>query len=146
MLKRITILTALAGAAGILVTAITNAHAMAGSPAAFANSAQASAAPASTGDLLSAREVRDLIANAKTPAEHRKLGRHFAAVAARYEADAADHAAEAKAYRAGPSASESKRPGSPDTALHCDRLADAARNAAAAARELARDHDRMAAR
>jgi len=97
-----------------------------------------------SGDLLSAKEVRDLIANAKTPAEHRKLGRHFAAVAARYDAEAADHAAEAKAYRSAPTASESKRPGGPDTALHCDRLADAARNAATAARDLARDHEQMA--
>jgi hypothetical protein len=99
---------------------------------------------ASSGEILTGKEVRDLIANAKTPAEHRKLARHFAAVAARYEADAADHVAEAKAYRTAPGASESKRPGSPDTAAHCDRLADAARNAATAARELARDHEQMA--
>ena len=107
----------------------------------------ATAAPvfqASSGDILSSKELRDLIANAKTPADHRKLAKHFEAVAARYEADAADHVAEAKAYRSAPSASESKRPGSPDTAVHCDRLADAARNAAKAARELARDHEGMA--
>ena len=98
----------------------------------------------SANDILSGKEVRDLIANAKTPAEHRKLAKHFAAVAARYEAEAADHAAEAKAYRAAPNASEAKRPGGPDTALHCDRLAEAARNAATAARDLARDHEQMA--
>ena len=101
-------------------------------------------AQGNAGDLLGSKEVRDLIANAKTPAEHRKLAKHFAAVAARYDADAVDHVAEAKAYRSAPSASESKRPGSPDTAVHCDRLADAARNAATAARELARDHEQMA--
>ena len=88
--------------------------------------------------------MRDLITNAKTPTEHRKLAKHFAAVAARYDADATDHVAEAKAYRSAPNASESKRPGSPDTAAHCDRLADAARNAATAARDLARDHEQMA--
>jgi hypothetical protein len=99
---------------------------------------------AQANDTPSSKEVRDLIANAKTPAEHRKLAKHFEAVAARYEADAADHAAEAKVYRTTPNASESKRPGSPDTAAHCDRLADAARNAATAARELARDHEKMA--
>jgi hypothetical protein len=107
----------------------------------------ATAAPvaqASSSDFLSGKEVRDLIANAKTPADHLKLAKHFEAVAARYEADAADHVAEAKAYRSGPNASESKRPGSPDTAVHCDRLAAAARNAATAARELARDHEKMA--
>jgi hypothetical protein len=41
------------------------------------------------------------------------------------ERESAVHRAEARARRAAPNASESKRPGSPDTALHCDRLADA---------------------
>ena len=104
----------------------------------------ATSAPQSSGDVLSSAQARELIANAKTPAEHLKLARHYETIAARYEADAADHAAEAKAYRQRGSASESKRPGSPDTALHCDRLAGAARNAAAAARDLAHDHEKMA--
>ena len=104
----------------------------------------AAIAQSNPADILSGKDVRDLIANAKTPAEHRKLAKHFAAVAARYDADAVDHVAEAKAYRSAPNAAESKRPGSPDTAVHCDRLADAARNAATAARELARDHEQMA--
>ena len=104
------------------------------------------AAPAQTSasDILPSKDVRELIVNAKTPADHRRLAKHFAAVAARYDAEAADHAAEAKAYRRAPTASESKRPGAPDTAVHCDRLAEAARAAAAAAHELARDHERMA--
>lgn len=38
--------------------------------------------------------------------------------------EAARHRAEAAALRAAPNASESKRPGSPGTALHCDRMAD----------------------
>ena len=38
--------------------------------------------------------------------------------------EAARHRAEARARRMTPNASESKRPGSPDTALHCDRMAD----------------------
>ncbi len=38
--------------------------------------------------------------------------------------EAAKHRAEAAKLRANPNASESKRPGSPGTALHCDRLAD----------------------
>jgi hypothetical protein len=99
---------------------------------------------ASSGDILTGKEVRDLIANAKTPTEHHKLAKHFEAVAARYDTEAADHAAEAALYRAVPSASESKRPGAPDTAVHCERLVSAARSAAAAARDLARDHEKMA--
>jgi hypothetical protein len=41
------------------------------------------------------------------------------------ERESAMHRAEARARRAAPNASESKRPGAPDTAAHCDRLADA---------------------
>jgi hypothetical protein len=40
------------------------------------------------------------------------------------DAEAARHRAMAMARRAAPNASESKRPGSPDTAVHCDRMAD----------------------
>lgn len=44
--------------------------------------------------------------------------------------EAAKHRAEARARRLAPNASESKRPGSPDTALHCDRIADRLEKAA----------------
>jgi hypothetical protein len=50
--------------------------------------------------------------------------------AADYPTEAARHRAEAMARRAAPNASESKRPGSPDTALHCDRIADRLEKAA----------------
>ena len=40
-----------------------------------------------------------------------------------YTDDALKHLAEAKARRANPTASESKRPGAVDTAAHCERLA-----------------------
>jgi hypothetical protein len=46
------------------------------------------------------------------------------ALTADYNAEAARHRAEGIARRAAPNASESKRPGSPDTALHCERMAD----------------------
>ena len=46
------------------------------------------------------------------------------ASAAPVNAEAAMHRAEAAARRAAPTASESKRPGSVDTAAHCDRRAD----------------------
>jgi hypothetical protein len=109
-----------------------------------ATASPAAIAQAKPGDLLASKEVQDLIANAKTPADHLKLARHFTALAARYDAEAVDHAAEAKAYRSGPNAAESKRPSSPGTAAHCDRLAKAAREAATAARDLANDHEKMA--
>jgi len=100
---------------------------------------------ASASDLLSSSEVLALIANARTPSDHMKLSRHFAALAAQYDADAADHAAEAKAYRAKGTPSETKRPGTPGTAAHCERLAELARDAAATARELSVQHKDMAA-
>jgi hypothetical protein len=98
----------------------------------------------SSSDLLTARQVADLIANAKTPSDHMKLSRHYAALAKKYDAEVADHEIVAKAYRSSPNASESKRPGAPDTAVHCDRLADDARAAAKEARELAAAHEHMA--
>ncbi len=105
----------------------------------------AAARRAPSADGLSKKELADLIANAKTPEDHLKLAKHYTAVAERYEADSEEHAAEAKAYRRAPSAAETKRPFTPGTAGHCERLADAARAAAAAARDLARDHEAMAA-
>jgi hypothetical protein len=59
----------------------------------------AAAAQANANDILSSKEVQDLIANGKTPADHLKLAKHYTALAARYDAEAADHVAEAKAYR-----------------------------------------------
>ena len=96
-------------------------------------------------DLLSNKQVKELVTNAKTPADHVKLQKHFLALAAKYEAEAADHVDLAGAYRKNPNAAESKRPGSPDTAVHCDRFADLSRQAAKEARELASAHEHMAA-
>src|SRR5262245_29291489 len=89
--------------------------------AALAFAAPARAQSASP-DLLTPDQVKELAATAKTPADHMKLSRHFAAEAAQFDAAAARHDAVAKAYRKNPNASESKRPGTPDTALHCERL------------------------
>lgn len=95
-------------------------------------------------DLLTATQVRELVGSAKTPADHTKLSKHFAALAAKYDADAADHVALGAVYRKTPSASETKRPGAPDTAAHCDRLAEHARANAKEARDLAAAHAQMA--
>jgi hypothetical protein len=95
-------------------------------------------------DLLPAKQVKELAATAKTPADHMKLSKHYAALAEKYDAEAVEHDIVAKAYRAMPNASESKRPGAPDTAIHCDRLAAYARDAAKEARMLAAAHEEMA--
>jgi hypothetical protein len=116
------------------------------SSASFAPIAAAPVAQAfKSSDLLTAKEARELIANAKTPADHLKLQKHFLAVAAKYDAEAADHTAEAAAYRKNPSFMDSKHPGSPGTAAHCDRFAELSREAAKEARDLASAHEPMAA-
>jgi hypothetical protein len=53
-------------------------------------------------DLLTSKQVKELVTNAKTPADHVKLQKHFLALAAKYEAEAADHVELAGAYRKNP--------------------------------------------
>jgi hypothetical protein len=96
-------------------------------------------------DLLPSKQLKELIATAKTPADHLKVQKHFLALAGKYEADASEHAAEAQAYRQNPSFMDSKHPANPGTAAHCDRLAELDREAAKEARDLASAHERMAA-
>lgn len=98
-----------------------------------------------SGDLLTSKQVKELVANAKTSADHIKLSKHFLALAAKYESDAADHVELASLYRKSPGPGESKRPSSPDTAIHCDRFSSSARDAAKEARELATAHEHLAA-
>jgi hypothetical protein len=96
-------------------------------------------------DLLTSQQVKELVATAKTPGDHLKLSKHFTALAAKYEAQANEHAAEAQAYRKNPNFMESKNPNGPGTAAHCDRFAELTRQAATQARELASAHEQMAA-
>ena len=113
---------------------------------AFATSVALSAAQTTkASDLLTSKQVTDLIATAKTPADHVKLQKHFLAVAARYDADAAAHAAEAQAYRKNPSFMDTKHPVNPGTAAHCDKFAELDREGAKEARDLASAHEHMAA-
>ena len=86
---------------------------------------------------LTADVVAELVAAPDLPANRARLGAHVLAVAADYDAYALEHRAMAKNYRRTPSGSDSKRPGAPDTAVHCDRLADNAAGAAREARALA---------
>lgn len=108
-----------------------------------AGSAQTNAREA---DLLPPKQVQQLVATAVTPADHTALARHFAALAAKYDAAAADHRQLAAAYRKTPTASETKRPGTPDTAAHCERFAQSTASAAKEARAMAAAHERLATR
>ena len=113
--------------------------------AALTASSTAPESKSKSSDLLTPKQLKALIANAKTPADHVKLQKHFLALAAQYEAEATDHAAEAQVYRQNPSFMDSKHPANPGTAAHCDRLAELDRQAAKEARDLASAHEQMAA-
>lgn len=89
-------------------------------------------------DLLADKEAQELVASAKTPADHTKLGKHFAAKAASYTADAERHSAFAAGYRG------NTRSSLAFAADHCDRLVKQTREAASAARELASYHQTLA--
>lgn len=94
-------------------------------------------------DLLPKKEVHELAMTAKTPAEHAKLQKHFLALAAKYDAEAADHTELAQDYLK-PQAGR-LMPGSPKLrAQHCDRLSASLKAAAKDARELAAEHGKVA--
>ncbi len=98
----------------------------------------------SVGKTLSKKQLADLVATAKTAADHRKLAEHYRAAAAKHEAEAKEHVELAAKYRANPTASESKRPGAPDTSSHCLTFAEHCRKQAALMNEMAAMHDEMA--
>lgn len=93
---------------------------------------------------LSKKEVRTLIEKASTPADHNKLAQYYRVQADKFEAEATEHADMAKMYRARPGVSEMKRPMSPDTASHCETLAENLHKAATEARALSAAHAEMA--
>ena len=101
-----------------------------------------SAVTARAQEPLTARQMEQLVATAATPAEHGQLSRHFAEMATKLTADADAHASMAAGYRR--HRGNSTQP-TDDPAAHCERIALRAREGAAAARELATYHERLAA-
>ena len=94
--------------------------------------------------MLKPKEVKALVASAKTPADHLKLARHYTAMAEKHEAEAKEHEALAAEYRRQPTISDKKRPMAPDTAAHCDYYIKHCRKAAKEMRAKAADHEEMA--
>ena len=94
--------------------------------------------------ILTAKQLRELVAKANSPADHLKLARHYTAVAEKHEAEANEHVALAAEYRKNPRPSEVKRPMAPDTAAHCEYFAEHCRKAAAEMRAMAKAHEDMA--
>jgi hypothetical protein len=101
------------------------------------------AAPKSS-DLLTKKQAQELAMTAKTPADHVKLQNYFLALAVEYDAEAADHAGLAVAFRKNVSVGR-LYPGSAEfRAKHCDRLSGSFTEAAKDAREIAAEHGKIA--
>ncbi len=92
---------------------------------------------------LSQSELKGLIANAETKAEHERIAKHFDAEAAKYEAEAKDHGELAQLYQRNTPANPTKYPGSMQTFNHCDSLSKSLQQAAENARQMAADHRGM---
>ena len=94
-------------------------------------------------DLLTNKQAQELAMTAKTPAEHATLQKHFLALAAKYDAEAADHAGLAQAFRKNVDVGR-LYPGTPEfQAKHCDRLSGSLKEAAKDAREIAAEHGKI---
>ena len=93
---------------------------------------------------LSKKNLNALLAKMSTTQDHLRLAAHFHAVGKRYEAESAEHAEMAKMYRMKPTGSEMKHPMAPDTAAHCDYLAESIGKAAKEAHAMAMAHEAMA--
>ena len=100
--------------------------------------------PAGAADKpLSKSELKNLINNAETKADHERIAKYFEAEAARYEAEAKDHGELAPFYQRNPDPTISKHPGSPRAFEHCDSLSKSLQKAAEDARQLAAEHRGM---
>ena len=93
--------------------------------------------------MLKPKEVKALVANAKTPADHMKLARHFAAMAEKHEAEAKEHEALAEVY-SHRSAARTADPLGTNNEQHCKDYAEHCRRAAADMRAMAEVHEKMA--
>jgi len=98
----------------------------------------------SSGQMLSKKQLADLVSTAKTAADHRKLAAHYLAAAAKHEAEAQEHRELAAKYKAHSTLSESKHPGAPDTAAHCITYAEHCKKAAQVMRDMAAMHEETA--
>ena len=129
----------------VMTTSMSSRIAIALSSLALVGSVAASADQGRTSpDLLTPGQVPTLVANATTQADHITLQKHFLAVAAQSDAEAARHEAMAQAERKNPNPG-SHFPGSAALrAKHCDRLSESNRAAAQEARIAASEHEQVA--
>ena len=95
---------------------------------------------------LSKSQVKELIATAKSSADHMQLAGYYNKEADRLDAEAQEHEEFAVAYHKSTAshAAGMKNPMAPNTAAHCEFFARTAHEAAKSARELAASHQQMA--
>lgn len=105
--------------------------------------AAGTAAAVESKGALKPKEVKALVSNAKSPADHLKLARHFTAMAEKHETEAKEHDELATEYSRNPQM-RGKIPMAPNTAEHCRYFAEHCRNAAKQMRSMAADHEAMA--
>jgi hypothetical protein len=104
----------------------------------------ASRAKAADAPQISNDQLKELVASAKTPEDHRKLAAYYRAEADSLEAEAKEHEDLAGAYRKRTDPVAEKHAMSGKTAGHCDYFAKSVREAAKADRQLAAEHELMA--
>ncbi len=92
---------------------------------------------------LSQSELKNLVSNAETKADHERIAQYFDAEAAKYEAESKDHGELAQVYQRNSSATPKKYPGSMQPFNHCDALSKSLEQAAENARQMAADHRGM---
>jgi hypothetical protein len=92
---------------------------------------------------LTKKELKALIASAKTKDDHQKLADYYKAETVRLEAEAKDHDEMAEAYKKNPSPMAVKHPEAIGEG-HCHEMARRFRETAAQAQELAAMHEDMA--
>jgi hypothetical protein len=95
---------------------------------------------------LSKTELRNLVANAKTAADHERIAQYFDSVATKYEAESKKHEEEASYYAVHPTPATGKQQGfySQSMQRHCPNLAAKLKEAAQEARLIAAGHREMA--
>jgi hypothetical protein len=92
--------------------------------------------------VLTAKDVKALIATAKTPEQHLRVASYFRHEAEKYEAEAKDHVEMEEAYRQNPLPKNIGGGSGPIS--HCEILAKSSQQMATTARELAAEHEQMA--
>ncbi len=103
---------------------------------------QTSSTPNRGPENLTKRELNSLIANAKSPAEHRRIAAFYQATSQEYLAQAKEHEEMIAAYNANPDRVTEKTRSS--TIDHCKYFVKSFNDMAAKSQELAQMHEQMA--